>query len=180
MQRALVDPARRGDEEAFADLARAVGIGDGDRVQDPARRRSSRGRRRADLSRPGASCLRCATPTGSMPGLADPCPCVLCRGAAATQLGRQVHILPVDGRTGATTWRPSFSVTARAWLPAPVAGTERDLRPASLRGTDPPGVADELGVPLGTVKSRLHYATQALRAALDADARTVPSTERLA
>jgi RNA polymerase sigma-70 factor (ECF subfamily) len=41
-------------------------------------------------------------------------------------------------------------------------------------------VADELGVPLGTVNSRLHYATQTLRAALDADARTVPSTERLA
>jgi len=34
--------------------------------------------------------------------------------------------------------------------------------------------------PLGTVKSRLHYATQALRSALDADARTAPSTERLA
>jgi len=43
-----------------------------------------------------------------------------------------------------------------------------------------PEIADELGVPLGTVKSRLHYATQALRSALDADARTAPSTERLA
>ena len=43
-----------------------------------------------------------------------------------------------------------------------------------------PEVADELGVPLGTVKSRLHYATQTLRAAIDADSRTVPSTERLA
>ena len=41
-------------------------------------------------------------------------------------------------------------------------------------------IADELGVPLGTVKSRLHYATTALRAAIDADARTATSTERLA
>jgi RNA polymerase sigma-70 factor (ECF subfamily) len=32
-------------------------------------------------------------------------------------------------------------------------------------------VAAELGVPLGTVKSRLHYATHALRAALEADLR---------
>ena len=34
-----------------------------------------------------------------------------------------------------------------------------------------PQVAAELGVPLGTVKSRLHYATSSLRAALEADLR---------
>ena len=33
-------------------------------------------------------------------------------------------------------------------------------------------VAAELGVPLGTVKSRLHYATNSLRAALEADLRS--------
>jgi RNA polymerase sigma-70 factor (ECF subfamily) len=33
-------------------------------------------------------------------------------------------------------------------------------------------VADAIGVPLGTVKSRLHHATRALRAALEADARS--------
>ena len=32
--------------------------------------------------------------------------------------------------------------------------------------------AATIGIPLGTAKSRLHYATHALRAALDADART--------
>jgi RNA polymerase sigma-70 factor, ECF subfamily len=32
-------------------------------------------------------------------------------------------------------------------------------------------IADTLGVPLGTAKSRLHYATETLRAALEADAR---------
>lgn len=35
-----------------------------------------------------------------------------------------------------------------------------------------PEVADAIGVPLGTVKSRVHHATQALRAALEADARS--------
>jgi RNA polymerase sigma-70 factor, ECF subfamily len=34
-------------------------------------------------------------------------------------------------------------------------------------------VAETLGVPVGTVRSRLHYAMRALRAALDADARPV-------
>jgi RNA polymerase sigma-70 factor (ECF subfamily) len=32
-------------------------------------------------------------------------------------------------------------------------------------------IAETLGIPLGTVKSRLHYATQGLRAALEADER---------
>ena len=35
-----------------------------------------------------------------------------------------------------------------------------------------PEVADRLGIPLGTAKSRLHYATTALRASLEADDRT--------
>jgi RNA polymerase sigma-70 factor (ECF subfamily) len=39
-------------------------------------------------------------------------------------------------------------------------------------------VAAELGVPLGTVKSRLHYATNTLRAALEADLRTHDHTSR--
>ena len=44
-----------------------------------------------------------------------------------------------------------------------------------------PELADRLGIPLGTAKSRLHHATAALRASLDADARTSPgSQERLA
>ena len=39
-------------------------------------------------------------------------------------------------------------------------------------------IADTLDVPLGTVKSRLHYATNTLRAALEADARTVTPSSR--
>lgn len=39
-------------------------------------------------------------------------------------------------------------------------------------------VAAELGVPLGTVKSRLHYATNTLRAALEADLRVPDHTSR--
>ena len=39
-----------------------------------------------------------------------------------------------------------------------------------------PEVADALGIPEGTAKSRLHHSMAALRAALDADAR-FPSTD---
>ena len=42
-------------------------------------------------------------------------------------------------------------------------------------------VATRTGLPAGTVKSRLHYATRALRASVDADARTTAeSQERMA
>lgn len=37
-----------------------------------------------------------------------------------------------------------------------------------------PDAAAAMGIPLGTAKSRLHRATQALRAALDVDARLRP------
>jgi RNA polymerase sigma-70 factor (ECF subfamily) len=48
-------------------------------------------------------------------------------------------------------------------------------------GLSLPEVAERLGIPVGTVKSRMFHATAALRASLDADART-PSIaqERLA
>ena len=39
-------------------------------------------------------------------------------------------------------------------------------------GLTVPAVAEHLGIPLGTAKSRLSYATAAIRAALEADART--------
>ena len=43
-------------------------------------------------------------------------------------------------------------------------------------GLTVPEVADALGVPVGTAKSRIHYATEALRAALEADERTSIAT----
>jgi DNA-directed RNA polymerase specialized sigma24 family protein len=41
-------------------------------------------------------------------------------------------------------------------------------------------IADVLGIPAGTAASRIHYATRALRAALDADDRTTEPKERTA
>jgi RNA polymerase sigma-70 factor (ECF subfamily) len=47
-------------------------------------------------------------------------------------------------------------------------------------GLSQPEVAEHLDIPIGTVKSRLHAATNTLRAALEADARPTTSSERLA
>jgi RNA polymerase sigma-70 factor (ECF subfamily) len=41
-------------------------------------------------------------------------------------------------------------------------------------------IAETLGIPVGTVRSRLHYATRQLRAALEADARPLTPQERTA
>jgi RNA polymerase sigma-70 factor (ECF subfamily) len=43
-----------------------------------------------------------------------------------------------------------------------------------------PQIADALRVPLGTAKSRLHHAQQAMRAAMDADGRAVAAEGGLA
>jgi len=41
-------------------------------------------------------------------------------------------------------------------------------------------IADVLGIPIGTAGSRLHYATRALRAAIEADGRNIAAEGRLA
>ena len=43
-----------------------------------------------------------------------------------------------------------------------------------------PEVADRIGIPLGTVKSRMYHAKRALQASLEADARASSSQERMA
>ena len=47
-------------------------------------------------------------------------------------------------------------------------------------GLTPVDMAEVLGIPIGTVGSRLHYATKALRAAIEADERTTSAEERSA
>ena len=49
-----------------------------------------------------------------------------------------------------------------------------------VAGLSSPEIADVLGIPAGTAGSRLHYATQALRAAIDADTRIDDHKERSA
>jgi RNA polymerase sigma-70 factor (ECF subfamily) len=48
-------------------------------------------------------------------------------------------------------------------------------------GLRPAEIAMTLGIPIGTVNSRIHYGTRTLRAALEADLRPIgaPSAERI-
>jgi RNA polymerase sigma-70 factor (ECF subfamily) len=178
-----VDLAQRGDEEAFADLARVVGdrlmaiayriLRDVDRAEDAVQQ-------------------TLVTAWRELPMLRDPdrfdawLRRILVHACYAEARRRRawaanIRVIPVDGSDGRDDLA---SVVDRDRL-------ERGFRRLSPEqaaifvlhhyvGLSLPEIADELGVPLGTVKSRLHYATSALRAALDADARSVVATERLA
>ena len=182
MHRALVDLAKRGDEEAFADLARAVGdrlmaiayriLRDVDRAEDAVQQtlviawRELPGLRDEDRFEAWLRRL-----------LVHAC---YAEARRARRWAANIRILPTDRQAG----RDDLAlIVDRDQL-------ERGFRRLSPEqsaifvlhhyvGLTVPEIADELRVPLGTVKSRLHYATSALRAALDADARTVTPTERL-
>ena len=94
----------------------------------------------------------------------------------------EIRVLPVEGTYGPDETR---AVHDRDQL-------ERAFRRLTLEqravlvfhhylGLPVSEVAERLDIPIGTVKSRLHHATTALRASLEADARTPSSSlERLA
>ena len=183
VQEALVDLARRGDEDAFAELARAVG----DRLMAIAYRILRDVDRAEDAVQQALVTAWCELPT-----LRDDdrfeawIRRILIHACYAEARRRRrwaanIRVLPTDGPAG---------------LDDTAAVIERDRLERGFRRLSPeqsaifvlhhyvglalPEIAAELGIPLGTVKSRLHYATDALRAALDADARVAAPTERLA
>jgi RNA polymerase sigma-70 factor (ECF subfamily) len=145
----LVVRAQHGDEEAFASLA--VAVGDrlhavSHRIRDPAR-----------------------FDAWSYRLLVRAC---YAEGRRTRQWAPNLRLLPADEPTGPDA---TSSVIDRDQL-------ERGFRRLSIdhravvvlhHYLDLPleEVAETLGVPLGTVRSRLHHAMRGLRAALDADAR---------
>ena len=183
MQRALVDLARRGDEEAFADLARAVG----DRLMAIAFRILRDVDRAEDAVQQALM-----TAWRELPSLRDDdrfdawLRRILVHACYAEAKRRRtwaanIRILPTDGPAARDD---TSTVVLRDQL-------ERGFRRLSPEqaaifvlhhyvGLSLPEIAEELGLPLGTVKSRMHYARKILRAALDADSRTPTVTERLA
>jgi RNA polymerase sigma-70 factor (ECF subfamily) len=181
VQVALVERARAGDEEAFASLARAAGdrllaiayriLRDLGLAEDAVQQTLVLAWRELpslrDVDRFDAWVHRL---------LVNACYAEARRGR---RWAANVRILPADGPAGPDEFA---AVEQRDQL-------DRGFRrlPAEQRaifvfhhylGLTLPEVADHLGVPLGTVKSRLHYATNTLRAALEADLRTSTDTSR--
>lgn len=175
MQRALVDRARQGDREAFDALARMVGdrcmaiafriLRDADRADDAVQAalisawRQLRALRDSDAFEPWLHRI-----------LTHECYAEARRGR---RMRAEVRLLAIGGQAESAD---ILTVNDRDQL-------ERAFRRLTLEqravivfhhyvGLALPDVAQQLGIPLGTAKSRLHHATAALRASLEADART--------
>lgn len=184
MHRALVDQAKQGDREAFDALARTVGdrcmaiahriLRDVDQAEDAVQAalvvawRELRTLRDSDRFEPWLHRI-----------LTNECYAEARR--SRRWWSSQVRLLRSDQRESGGI----LTVDDRDQL-------ERALRMLTLEqrsilvfhhyvGLPLQEVADRLGIPVGTAKSRLHRATQALRASVEADARSPSqSQERLA
>lgn len=183
MQRELVDRAKRGDEEAFDALARQVGdqcmaiaswiLRDADLAEDAVQAALVRAWRELrtlrDADRFEAWLHRILT---------NEC---YAEARRRVRWSARIRLLPVadPGDPGGI-----LTVDDRDQL-------ERAFRRLTLEqrsvlvfhhvvGLPIAEIADRLGIPLGTAKSRLRHATAALRASLDADDRSTTTEERFA
>lgn len=174
MQRTLVDQAKRGDEEAFDALARMVGdrcmaiavriLRDAHLAEDAVQSalvvawRELRMLRDPDRFEPWLHRI-----------LTNEC---YAEARRRTRWTANITLLPVEPHDSGDF----LTIHDRDQL-------ERAFRRLTLEqravlvfhryvGLSLPEIADRLGIPLGTVKSRVHHATAALRASLEADDRT--------
>ena len=174
MDRDLVEQAQRGDREAFAILARTHG----DRLVALAHRILR------DLSRAEDAVQQTLVIAWrELPRLRDP-------DRFEAWINRTlVHACYGEARQ-ARAWSAHIRILT-AEPAAPDASGElgdRDLLERGFRrlppeqrallvlrhylGLDPAEIAETLGIPVGTARSRLHYAHRAMRAALEADERS--------
>jgi RNA polymerase sigma-70 factor (ECF subfamily) len=185
VDRSLVLAARSGDEEAFDSLAR----GSADRLFAVAHRIL----RDIDLAEDAVQ-QTLISAWRELPGLREVerfdawihrllVHACYAEARRARRWSSNVRALPVDGPASRDT---TLDVVLRDALDRGFRRLPPDQRAIFVfrhyLGLSLGEIADTLDIPLGTAKSRLHYATNALRAALEADARTaIPSSrERMA
>ena len=184
MQRALVDQAKRGDSEAFDALARLVG----DRCMAIA----CRILRDVDLAEDAVQ-ASLMTAWRELRTLRDPdrfepwlhrilTHACYAEARRRRQWSASVRVVPVEA-----TYGPDDTLTVQLRDQIDRAFRRLTLEQRAVLvfhhylGLPLPEVADRLEIPLGTAKSRLHYATAALRSSIDADDRTSNlAEERLA
>jgi RNA polymerase sigma factor (sigma-70 family) len=106
--------------------------------------------------------------------------------------------VPLENRTCGRGWsnRPETATTSPGGPDPTVSVDDRDVLDRAFERLTPQhravfvlhhhvglslaDIADVVGVPVGTVKSRLHHATRTLRAAIVADSQVDPTEARLA
>jgi RNA polymerase sigma-70 factor (ECF subfamily) len=182
MRRDLVEAARRGDHEAFEVLATSAG----DRLYAVARLIL----RSADLAEDAVQ-EALVRAWQQLPKLRDPerfdawlyrlvVNACADQGRALRRWSQQVRPLPLDAAIGDDTG----SVADREQLEHAFGRLKPEQRAVVVlhfySGFSASEIARTLGIPEGTARSRLHYATEAMRAALDADARPAVTQDRTA
>jgi RNA polymerase sigma factor (sigma-70 family) len=175
MLRAIVERAKEGDEEAFGALVRAVG----DRCIFIAHRIL----RDATLAEDAVQ-IALVQVWRELPGLRDPdrfeawlhrilVNACYTEARRSRRFSTGVVLLENDGGRAADEF---LTVHDRDQLDRGFRRLPPEQRAVLVfhhaLGLTVPEVADHLGIPVGTAKSRLSYATAAIRAALEADART--------
>jgi RNA polymerase sigma-70 factor (ECF subfamily) len=173
--RALVDGAKQGDEEAFGALVRTVG----DRCMAIAYRIL----RDVDLAEDAVQ-TALITAWRELPTLRDPdrfepwlhrmlINACYAEARRSKRWAANVRVLETGG---ASTPDDVLTVDDRDQLERGMRRLPPDQRAVLVLrhylGLTLPEVADRLGIPVGTAKSRLHYASVALRSALEAEERT--------
>ena len=179
MQRDLVEAARHGDHDAFEILAAAAG----DRLYTIARLMLSDTHQAQDAVQDALVHAWQGLPELRDPDRWDAWLHRLVVNACADQGRRrirqsaEVRMLRIEP----TTRDHVHAIDDQDQLDRGFRQLKPDQRAAVVLhfylGMSVPEVADALGVPVGTAKSKIHYAVEALRAALEADERTpIPTT----
>jgi RNA polymerase sigma-70 factor (ECF subfamily) len=184
---ALVEAAQQGDQEAFAALVRTVGdkcmaiayrmLRDVDRAEDAVQTTFIKAWRQLHTLRDPGRFEAWLHRT-----LVHECYREARRGR---RWGANVRVLELESVSVTNTRDEVLTVQDRDQLDRAFRRLPLDQRAVLVFheyvGLTVPEVAEHLGIPVGTAKSRLHYAMAALRAAIEADARVTTITrERLA